>query len=103
MVTVSATISICVTGEHLVDYIPFLQSGAIPGLSPIVIKKVTLAHSPAQHLPTICGCFPIAPAELDSCNRDHIAQTDKNIYYLTLCRSSLLIPGSGHRKGETLL
>lgn len=103
MAPLSPTISICVRGEHLVDYIPFLRSGHRIGPSPIIINKVLLAHSRAQHLHTVCGCFHIAAAELSHYSRDHITQKDKNIYYLALCRSSLLTPGLGCVKVKTLL
>lgn len=36
------------------------------------------------HLLSIYGCFCVTMAELNSCGRDHMTCTVKNIYYLTL-------------------
>lgn len=100
MAPLSPTISICVRGEHLVDYIPFLRSGHRIGPSPIIINKVLLAHSRAQHLHTVCGCFHIAAAELSHYSRDHITQKDKNIYYSGPLQKQFADPWFRLCKGE---
>lgn len=100
MAILSLTISICVTREHLMGYIPFFRSEERPGPSPVTVNKILSTHSCAQHLHTVCGCFPVAVVELHCFNRDDVALKDK-----TICPSQKQFADPWFRssKAETLL
>lgn len=50
----------------------------------------------------VYGCFRATTAELNSYNKNHIALKVENIYYLALCRKSLLTIALEYIKNDQL-
>lgn len=57
-----------------------------------VCKKSFTGTQPHTHSFTNCGCFHSTWAELNSCERDHMAQKVENVYYVALGRRCWLTP-----------
>ena len=78
---------------------PWARQGSVcrsnPALPHVFINKVLLAHSYTHSSHSVCGCFCIITAEVNSCNRKLMTLKVQNIYYLAVFRKRLLASGPG--------
>ena len=66
------------------------------------IRKISLGHRHVIYLSIVCSCFGLTHADSRSCNRDHVVNKAKKIYYLDLHRRSLLTSVSKEHRNRLL-
>ena len=54
-------------------------------MQPVLVNKILLEHSHIHLFKYYVWCFSSTKAEMNCCNRDHLAPNTRNVCYLALC------------------